>query len=163
MNASLRSEHEDRPGTPPRFQISDLGPEDLPWVAAREKDIFGTAAWSEDLIVADFANGGRRYRGIRDSGRLVGYAVFGFDGDAFSLLNLAVIAGDRRRGAARALVEDFLHDARNVGVAEGWLEVAATNAAAIALYRKFGFEDVRVRPRYYQPGDVDALVMRVSL
>jgi ribosomal-protein-alanine N-acetyltransferase len=44
-----------------------------------------------------------------------------------------------------------------------WLEVAVTNSAAIALYREFGFEDVRVRRRYYQPEDIDALVMRARL
>ena len=37
------------------------------------------------------------------------------------------------------------------------------NAAALALYRDYGFEDVRIRPRYYQPEDVDALVMRMRL
>jgi [ribosomal protein S18]-alanine N-acetyltransferase len=32
--------------------------------------------------------------------------------------------------------------------------------AAIALYRRNGFAELTVRRRYYQPGDVDAVVMR---
>ena len=34
------------------------------------------------------------------------------------------------------------------------------NPNALALYRAYGFEDVRIRPRYYQPENEDALVMR---
>ena len=148
---------------PIRREIVDLDVADLAWVAARETEIFGLAAWSEELIRADFASGGKRYRGIREPDGLVGYAVYGFDGDAFSLLNLAVVPDHRKRGLARALMEDFLDDARELSVDAAWLEVAVTNDAAIALYRRFGFDDVRVRPRYYQPGDIDALVMRALL
>jgi len=43
------------------------------------------------------------------------------------------------------------------------LEVRADNPPAIALYQRFGFEQLAVRRRYYQPGDVDALVMRHRL
>ena len=41
------------------------------------------------------------------------------------------------------------------------LEVRADNAAAIRLYRRHGFERLAVRRGYYQPGDVDAWVMRL--
>ena len=40
------------------------------------------------------------------------------------------------------------------------LEVRADNDAARNLYERNGFEVISVRRRYYQPGDVDALVMR---
>ena len=40
------------------------------------------------------------------------------------------------------------------------LEVRADNNPARKLYDSNGFEVLTVRRRYYQPGDVDALVMR---
>jgi [ribosomal protein S18]-alanine N-acetyltransferase len=43
------------------------------------------------------------------------------------------------------------------------LEVRADNTAAIGLYERAGYAVVSTRRRYYQPGDVDALVMRKML
>ena len=38
-----------------------------------------------------------------------------------------------------------------------------TNAPAIAMYEKFGFERLGLRKRYYQPEDLDAYTMRLDL
>src|SRR5690606_14048512 len=146
-----------------RVSLRDLAEGDLDWVAAQEQEIFGAGAWSPALIREDFRYGNKRYRGAEVDGELVGWAIYGFDGDAFHLMNIAVTAASRGRGVGRALMEDCMAEARSVGASEVWLEVAVTNEAAIALYRAFGFEDVRLRPRYYQPEDVDALVMRRRL
>jgi ribosomal-protein-alanine N-acetyltransferase len=43
------------------------------------------------------------------------------------------------------------------------LEVRADNAAARALYDRAGYVVLSTRRRYYQPGDVDALVLRKTL
>ena len=43
------------------------------------------------------------------------------------------------------------------------LEVRADNDAARRLYERAGYELLSTRRRYYQPGDVDALVMRKLL
>jgi ribosomal-protein-alanine N-acetyltransferase len=43
------------------------------------------------------------------------------------------------------------------------LEVRADNTAAHRLYERSGFELLTVRRKYYQPGDVDAHVMRLHL
>lgn len=143
--------------------LRDLDAAELTWVAEQEEAIFGASAWSLALIRDDFAYGGKRYRGAEVDGALVGYAVYGYDGDAFSLMNIAVVPSARRSGVGRALMEDFLAEARAQGAREAWLEVSVENPGALALYRDYGFEDVRIRPRYYQPENHDALVMRRSL
>lgn len=145
------------------IELRDLTEADLPWVAEQEVAIFGPAAWSASLIRDDFAFGGKRYRGAALNGELVAYAIYGYDGDAFHLMNLAVVPDARRHGVARALLEDFLAEARAQGAPDAWLEVSVENTGALALYREYGFEDVRIRPRYYQPEDVDGLVMRLRL
>ena len=143
--------------------LRDLTEADLEWVAQQEREIFGAAAWSPTLIREDFRYGFHRYRGAEVDGALAAYAIYGYDGDAFHLMNLAVMPGVRRTGVGRALMDDFLAEASREGAPDVWLEVAVDNAAALALYRAYGFEDVRVRKRYYQPGDIDAVVMKREL
>jgi ribosomal-protein-alanine N-acetyltransferase len=82
------------------------------------------------------------------------------------VLTLAVEPAHRRRGAARALLRGALAQATAAGAEQAFLEVAADNAAALALYREEGFEEAGRRAGYYQrPGAraVDALVLRRSL
>ncbi|WP_084038445.1 ribosomal protein S18-alanine N-acetyltransferase [Demequina sp. NBRC 110053] len=140
--------------------IRDLADGDVPRVAALEQQIFGRSAWSPALIREELLVGFSRWRGIDQDGSLAAYAVYGFEGDAFHLMNLAVAPEARGRGLARALMADLLAEAARLAAPDVWLEVAVTNGAALALYRAHGFEDVRVRRKYYQPEGVDALVMR---
>ncbi|MGX1271827.1 ribosomal protein S18 acetylase RimI-like enzyme [Streptomyces phaeoluteigriseus] len=42
------------------------------------------------------------------------------------------------------------------------LECRVDNVRAQKLYQRFGFQPIGFRRGYYQPGNVDALVMRLS-
>ena len=128
-----------------------------------ERDIFTAAAWSEALIREDWRYGTCRYRTVEVDGSQAGYAVYGYDGDVFHLMNLAVVADYRGRGLAKALMREFLDEAARHKAADAWLEVAVNNEEALGLYKALGFEVVRTRRKYYQPGGIDALVMRKEL
>ena len=81
------------------------------------------------------------------------------------LLTLATAPAARRRGLARACLAAFLAEAAARGAAEAFLEVAADNAPALALYRAAGFRDVGRRERYYRragSAPADAIVMRCA-
>ncbi|WP_062131605.1 ribosomal protein S18-alanine N-acetyltransferase [Demequina aestuarii] len=151
------------PASASAVSIRDLDERDLDRVAELESEIFGASAWSRALIREDFLHGPSRWRGVEGEESLSAYAVYGFDGDAFHLMNLAVAPEARRQGLGEALMADFMAEARRLHVRDAWLEVAVTNEAALALYRAYGFADVRVRRRYYQPEGIDALVMRARL
>ncbi|HEX4802296.1 MAG TPA: GNAT family N-acetyltransferase [Myxococcaceae bacterium] len=58
---------------------------------------------------------------------------------------LYVIPTARRRGVARALLARVCEQARERGVRAIELEVVPTQAAAFALYRALGFDEVRRR------------------
>ncbi|MDP9170980.1 MAG: GNAT family N-acetyltransferase [Acidobacteriota bacterium] len=72
------------------------------------------------------------------------------------LLNLGVEPAWRRRGVASALMNHL--QAQIDG--ELFLEVAENNEAAIALYRRHGWDQVGTRPGYYAQGAVSAIVMK---
>jgi ribosomal-protein-alanine N-acetyltransferase len=76
--------------------------------------------------------------------------------DEAELLNLGVDPDFRRRGVGAALLEALCGAARG----EIFLEVAEPNAAAIALYRRAGWEAVALRKGYYESGRVHAVVMK---
>ncbi len=82
--------------------------------------------------------------------------------DEAELLTIAVHPAQRKQGQGRALLARFLATARARGAQTAFLEVAADNAAAIALYQNAGFEQTGRRKGYYHHPDgkvVDALIM----
>lgn len=78
------------------------------------------------------------------------------------LLTLAVAPSGRRAGRGTELVRRFLAACIEQGASAAFLEVASDNAAALALYRRTGWESVGQRRNYYAPG-LDAVVMRHAL
>jgi ribosomal-protein-alanine N-acetyltransferase len=86
--------------------------------------------------------------------------------DEAEILTLGVIPPARRRGLARALVEAAAAGVCERGAGMFFLEVAADNAAACALYRGVGFREAGIRPNYYgerRKPAVDALLLRRPL
>jgi ribosomal-protein-alanine N-acetyltransferase len=82
------------------------------------------------------------------------------------VLTLAVDPAHRRCGVARSLLLAGLAQAAAMGAEEAFLEVAADNLPALALYREVGFEQAGLRGGYYHRPDgetVDALVLRRTL
>lgn len=86
--------------------------------------------------------------------------------DEAELLTIATLPGRQRRGLARARMAEWQAIARARGAARGFLEVAADNGCAIALYQSCGYETSARRPGYYARSGatpVDALLMARDL
>ncbi|MBR2933730.1 MAG: ribosomal protein S18-alanine N-acetyltransferase, partial [Clostridia bacterium] len=93
---------------------------------------------------------------------VLGYAVL-FDGVYdWELINIAVSPAHKKRGVGRALMKDCINRAKKANADRLLLEVRPSNAAAIGLYRAFGFKDDGVRKGYYADGE-DALLMSLNL
>jgi RimJ/RimL family protein N-acetyltransferase len=78
---------------------------------------------------------------------------------------LMVAARARRQGIASAMLEEAVKWARGLGIVKLELTVFPHNAPAIALYRKFGFqEEGLLRRRYLIDGRyMDAMLMGLDL
>ena len=94
---------------------------------------------------------------------VVGYSVLARAADEAELLNLAVAEGARGRGVGTALVRRAITDAAEWGAWAVFLEVRASNAAALALYGRAGFSEVGRRRGYYRRPLEDALILRREL
>jgi [ribosomal protein S18]-alanine N-acetyltransferase len=94
---------------------------------------------------------------------VVGVIVVWLIVDEAHIATLAVHPKLRREGIAMKLLCTTLRDAAMEGMISALLEVRAGNEAAQDLYRKFGFEVVGHRPRYYQDNFEDALLMTLPV
>ncbi|AYF97519.1 tRNA (adenosine(37)-N6)-threonylcarbamoyltransferase complex transferase subunit TsaD [Protaetiibacter intestinalis] len=136
---------------------------DLDAIDALEHAIFPTDAWSRETLAAELAGEHGHYLvAVDEADAVLGYAGLlaprgGGQGD---IQTIAVAASARRRGIGAALLDALLAEARGRDAEEVFLEVRADNPGAEALYASRGFERIAVRPDYYQPDGVDAIIMR---
>ncbi len=92
-----------------------------------------------------------------------GFALVRTVADEAELLTLAVSCQNRRRGIADALMAEWMASAH---AKTAFLEVAADNHAARALYARHGFAETGRRDNYYKRPDqsaVDAVLMQAAL
>lgn len=139
--------------------------DDLGAIMALERASFPTDAWSETLMAAELSSPHGRYVVDVEAGRLAGYGgvrVVQGAADA-DIQTIAIAEHARGTGRGRALLHALLAAARERGAREVFLEVRADNPVAESLYVSEGFTEIARRPRYYQPDDVDAVVMRLDL
>lgn len=72
------------------------------------------------------------------------------DGELAGIFELGTSPSVRGRGYGATMLKTALRWARLHGARQAWLQVEADNAAAVALYRRLGFEEI-YRYAYRQP------------
>ena len=82
--------------------------------------------------------------------------------DEAHIATLATHPEARRQGVAKQLLVKALETAYAEGARTALLEVRAGNEAAQSMYRKFGFEEVGRRERYYKDNHEDAVLMTLD-
>ena len=135
---------------------------DAPMVAELEKQCFSDP-WSEKSIASEAENPLSYWLVAEIEGAVVGYIGSQTVLDAADVMNIAVSPAYRRRGIGEALVNALVDYLCQKGVIALLLEVRVSNAQAIALYQKLGFEQVGRRPKYYRNPREDALILRKEL
>lgn len=140
---------------------------DIDTVLELEKDLFPEDAWSRGMFWSELAHSRgpeatRRYVVAEAGDRIVGYAGLAASGDLADVQTIAVARDHQGTGLGGRLLTDLLRAATTFECAEVMLECRVDNVSAQKLYERFGFEPIGFRRGYYQPGNVDALVMRLT-
>ena len=149
-------------GAAPAIRVRDAELADLDAIMALETATFPGDAWSRDLMAAELASPHTVYVVVESGDEVVAYAGLSAPAGAGQgdIQTIAVDPTHRRLGIGTVLMRELLGAARARGASEVFLEVRADNPGAAELYRRHGFARIGVRPHYYQPDDVDAIVMR---
>ncbi|WP_093632043.1 ribosomal protein S18-alanine N-acetyltransferase [Streptomyces sp. 3213.3] len=147
---------------------------DIDPVLELEKDLFPEDAWSRGMFWSELAHARgaeatRRYLVAEVTGdqyeggvRVIGYAGLATTGDQADIQTIAVARDHWGTGLGATLLTELLSAASEFECAEVMLECRVDNIRAQKLYERFGFAPIGFRRGYYQPGNVDALVMRLT-
>jgi ribosomal-protein-alanine N-acetyltransferase len=144
------------------ISIRDMLVSDIPAVIAIENASF-TSPWSEASVLSEINASQSLTRVATVNESIVGYIIAKQILDEGQMLDLAVQLEFMRQGIADLLMRDLISGLRVSGVINLYLEVRATNAAAIRLYEKFGFTRISIRKDYYKNPVEDAYVMMLGI
>jgi [ribosomal protein S18]-alanine N-acetyltransferase len=147
----------------PRTEIRLMQPADLKSVAAVERAAY-QYPWSlgifRDCLLAGY------YCLVLDvGGSVTGYGIMSVAAGEAHLLNLCVHPSAHRLGYGRRLLSALMLRAVDSGSDRVFLEVRPSNEIALRLYSSVGFEQVGIRPAYYQAenGREDAVILAATL
>lgn len=140
---------------------------DIDPVLELEKALFPEDAWSRGMFWSELAHARgpeatRRYVVAVTAGRILGYAGLAAQGELADIQTIAVAREHWGTGLGGVLLTELLRAATAFECAEVMLECRVDNVRAQKLYERYGFAPIGFRRGYYQPGNVDALVMRLT-
>ncbi len=152
------------------LSIRPMVSRDLPAVVAIDRASF-TLPWPANsyrfelfenptslLLVAELQPGAEDGTGAGQA-QIVGMVVVWVILDEAHVATIAVHPDYRGQGIAQVLLSSALIESIRRGVRSATLEVRQNNLPAQKLYRRFRFEVVGRRPRYYHDNHEDALIM----
>lgn len=150
---------------PENVVLSLAKPADAQQIALMSRDLIESGLgwrWNGTRIIEQIRCPDTCIVAARCQERLIGFAIMHFLEEDAHLLLLAVRPAWQRHGIGRRLIEWLEKSARIAGIATIHLEVRASNKGAQVFYRKLGYHNVKLLPRYYN-GREPALLMAHNL
>ena len=155
MNALLR----------PIAALRPMRSNDLDAVMAVEARAYAFP-WSRGNFIDSLAVGYLAQLLAGSGGACVGYLVAMQGVGEMHLLNITVAPEWQRQGHAQTMLDALEAHCRAHRLAKLWLEVRASNALALAVYRQRGFAQAGLRRSYYPAAHgqrEDAVVMNLAV
>ena len=141
--------------------IREWKQEDVGVIADMERRCFSDP-WTEDMLADCLLYPIYHCFLAEEGGQVCGYCCLSVVCEDAEVDNIAVDFPYRGKGIGLALMQTMHNRAKELGATQSFLEVRVSNAPAVALYEKLGYETYGVRAGYYEDGE-DAFVMKKSL
>lgn len=161
-----------------KYVIRPVTPQDIPLVNALDEVVFPSSPWgltsfyknldqAYDLFFGAFSEETEQEINanthLQKQASILGFGMIRVLAGEAEVLLLAVTEAARGEGIGYTLLLHLLDKARREGAESVYLEVRASNAAALALYRKAGFAACGQRTGYYASPKEDAILMHLCL
>ncbi len=140
------------------ISVSMMEKEDIKAVLEIEQECFETP-WSENAFNMELKNEFAKYVVARVDGEIVGYGGLWMILDEGHITNIAVKEEYRGKGVGSKMLKLLICTCKENGIGSMTLEVRRGNESAKTLYKKYGFLEAGIRPKYYEDNGEDALIM----
>ena len=145
-----------------RRRFKRLSPDDAGSVA--ELDRANPSPWNSRQVSCELASPTSLGLAIWDEpGGLAAFIIIRRVLDEAEILKIAVAERSRRQGVGCNLLARAIADLHRQGIKKIFLEVRASNQAAISLYQKCKFSPIGRRYNYYNDPVEDAICMAADL
>lgn len=149
------------------LRIRAMRPGDIPAVAALAAELPTASHWPQDTyeLALDPINLPERIALVAEAADSTpaGFAIASILGAESELESIAIACRFQRQGVARGLLMQLTARLARRNIQTLFLEVRASNEAALELYRAVGFAESGRRRGYYGDPVEDALVLRMQL
>jgi len=139
-------------------------PSELPKVAILDRRVNKTS-WSMVQYEECLANRNQKIYVLEIDKTICGFLVIAVTFDEVEILQLGIDTKYQNQNLATFLLTEVLNKLDNkISISKVFLEVAANNSPAIALYKKLGFTKISTRKDYYTIDGIkiDAIVMMLN-
>ena len=140
------------------IHLREMTQDDIEGVLKIERECFSTP-WSLEAFKMELKNDIALYVVARDEDKVLGYGGLWNIIDEGHITNIAVSEEFRDKGIGSQILSKLIEICKKKNACSMTLEVRQNNEAAKHLYKKYGFEEAGIRPKYYADSDEDAIIM----
>ena len=118
--------------------------------------------WNINILKSELNNNNSLYFVAKNENEILGFAGILLNFDFSEITNIVVRKDFRKFGIGKMLLEKIIEETKKNNKKMIYLEVNENNTNAINLYKKYRFEEVGRRKKYYNQKD-DAILMNLKL
>ena len=118
--------------------------------------------WNINILKSELNNNNSLYFVAKEEKEIVGFVGALINVDFTEITNIVVKKDFRKLGIGKMLLEKIIEETKKINKEMICLEVNENNISAINLYKKYRFEEVGRRKKYYDQKD-DAILMNLKL